>query len=150
MIWILPDLHRAPSIAKFDTDRTYKCRFIKIRYVDVKDFSWEFLTYGGTKLKALWLIAACQPVVAVYKTSVRGHCKALVADWQQRRYRCEKSDPSITKRLAGCQPPCISWGYRKISYIRGIKFHNLKVSHLVFQLSVPNPLKPGVKSRAKM
>ena len=35
--------------------------------------------------------------------------------------------------------------YRKISNIRHTKSHNLNVSCLVLQLSLPNPLKPGVK-----
>ena len=40
--------------------------------------------------------------------------------------------------------------YRKISNIRRTKSPNLNVSRLVFQLSLPNPMKPGVKSRMKM
>ena len=35
--------------------------------------------------------------------------------------------------------------YRKISNIRCNEFQNLNVSHLILQLSLPNPLKPGVK-----
>ena len=34
---------------------------------------------------------------------------------------------------------------RTISNIRGTKFQNLNVFHLLMQLSLPNPLKPGVK-----
>ena len=40
--------------------------------------------------------------------------------------------------------------YRKISNIRRINSPNLNVSRLVLQLSLPNPLKPGVKSRMTM
>ena len=40
--------------------------------------------------------------------------------------------------------------YRKISNIRRTKSPNLNVSRLVLQLSLPNPMKPGVKSRMKM
>ena len=40
--------------------------------------------------------------------------------------------------------------YRKISNIRRTKSPNLDVSRLVVQLSSPNPVKPGVKSRMKM
>ena len=40
--------------------------------------------------------------------------------------------------------------YRKVSNISGIKFQNLNVSRLVVQLSLPNPMKPVVKSRMKM
>ena len=35
--------------------------------------------------------------------------------------------------------------YCKISNVRFAKFQNLNVSHLVLQLSLPNPLKPSVK-----
>ena len=40
--------------------------------------------------------------------------------------------------------------YRKVSNIRRTKCQNLNDSRLVLQLSVPNQMKPGVKSRMKM
>ena len=40
--------------------------------------------------------------------------------------------------------------YRTISNIRRTKSPNLNVSHLVLKSALPNPLKPGVKSRMKM
>ena len=40
--------------------------------------------------------------------------------------------------------------YCKISNIRCIKSENLNDSRLLLQLSLPNPLKPGVKTRMKM
>ena len=40
--------------------------------------------------------------------------------------------------------------YRKISNIRCTKSPNLNVSRLLLQLPLPNPMKPGVKSRMKM
>ena len=40
--------------------------------------------------------------------------------------------------------------YSKISNISHTQSPNINVSHLVLQLSVPNPLKPGVKLRMKM
>ena len=40
--------------------------------------------------------------------------------------------------------------YRKISNIRRTKSTNLNASRLVLQLSLPSPMKPGVKSRMKM
>ena len=42
------------------------------------------------------------------------------------------------------------WMYRTISNIRRTKSQNLNDSCLVMQLSLPNPLKSGVKSRMKM
>ena len=40
--------------------------------------------------------------------------------------------------------------YRQILNIRCTKSQNLNVSRLTLQLSLPNPLKPGVKSKMKM
>ena len=40
--------------------------------------------------------------------------------------------------------------YRQISNISRTKSQNLNVSRLVLQLPLPNPVKPGVKSRMKM
>ena len=40
--------------------------------------------------------------------------------------------------------------YRQTSNIRRIEFQSLDVPRLVLQLSLPNPLKPGSKSRMKM
>ena len=40
--------------------------------------------------------------------------------------------------------------YRKVSNIRRTKFQNLNDSRLVLQLSVPNSLKPSVKSITQM
>ena len=40
--------------------------------------------------------------------------------------------------------------YRQISNISHTKSQTLHVSHLVLQLSLPNPLKPGIKSKMKM
>ena len=40
--------------------------------------------------------------------------------------------------------------YRKISNIRRTESLNLIASRLVLQLSLPDPMKPGVKSRMKM
>ena len=40
--------------------------------------------------------------------------------------------------------------YRKVSNIRRTKSANSNVSHLVLQLSLPIPIKPGVKSKMKL
>ena len=45
--------------------------------------------------------------------------------------------------------PCRSM-YCQTSNISHTKSQNLNVSHLIWQLSLPNPLKSGVKSRMKM
>ena len=42
------------------------------------------------------------------------------------------------------------YNYRKISNIRRTKFQNLTDCHLVLQLPLPKPFKPGIESRMKM
>ena len=48
-----------------------------------------------------------------------------------------------------CLPQC-QGSYRKVSNIRHTQSQNLNDFHLVLQSSLPNPLKPGAKSRMKM
>ena len=55
--------------------------------------------------------------------------------------------PLGTKPLAG---PMLTAIYRQVSNIRRIKSQNWNVSSLVLQLSLPNPLEPGVRSIMKM
>ena len=60
----------------------------------------------------------------------------------------------LAYRLCGAKPitelsPCLPI-YRQFSNIRRTQFHNINVSRLVLQLSLPNPLKPGVKLRMKL
>ena len=68
----------------------------------------------------------------------------------------QKNAPSVLANHICCGwSPGICVGmdtgdYRKISDIRCAKSSNLIVSRLVLHLSLPNPLKPGVKSRLKM
>ena len=42
------------------------------------------------------------------------------------------------------------WSYSKTCNMRRTKSQNINVSRLVLQLTLPNPLKPGVKSRMKI
>ena len=44
----------------------------------------------------------------------------------------------------------IRQNYRKISNIRNTKFKNLNDARFILQLSLSDPLKPGVKLRMKM
>ena len=46
--------------------------------------------------------------------------------------------------------PHFMWNYHKTSNIRRTKYQNINVSRVVLQLSLPNPLKPGVKSIMRM
>ena len=45
--------------------------------------------------------------------------------------------------------PCEKY-YRKISNVSRTKSHNFNDSPVILQLFLPNPLKPGTKSRMKM
>ena len=48
-----------------------------------------------------------------------------------------------------CNFQDLFWKYRQTSSISRIQSQNLIVSRLLSQLSLPNPLKPGVKSKIK-
>ena len=52
-------------------------------------------------------------------------------------YGCNNDTADIHQEMTCCQ----------VSYISCTKSQNLNVSRLILQLSLPNPLKPGVKSR---
>ena len=70
---------------------------------------------------------------------IRNHICCIVWDVITRHYHVLKDDTQVAK------PHLI---YRKVSNIRRTKFQNL--NDLVLKSSLPNPLKPGVKSRMKM
>ena len=53
-------------------------------------------------------------------------------------------------RYSTCNDFWLQLTPRQISNISHTKFPNINVSRLVLQLYLPNPLKPGVKSRMKM
>ena len=55
----------------------------------------------------------------------------------------------VTRPVKGWHP-CGLYEYRQFSNISRIQSQNINVSRLVFQLSLPNPLKPDVKLRMKM
>ena len=57
---------------------------------------------------------------------------------------------SISRGAAGNRNRASHKIYSQISNISGTKSQNLNVSRLVLWLSLPNPLKPGVKLRMKM
>ena len=50
--------------------------------------------------------------------------------------------------VCACTSPTLN--YRQFSNIRRTQSQNINVSRLVLQLSLPNPLKPGVKLKTKM
>ena len=55
---------------------------------------------------------------------------------------------TLDKPIFSCAS--VYFGYRKISNIRCTKSPKLIIPHLVLQLSLRNPMKPGVRSRIKM
>ena len=63
--------------------------------------------------------------------------------WDAFTYPCLRYLLLATKSICLCM-------YCQTSNIRCSKSKNLNVSCLILQLSLPNPLKPGVKSRMKM
>ena len=72
----------------------------------------------------------------------RGHCLSCIyTSWYK---------PGLSLHKHGNQQNCYYVNYHKISNIRRTESQHLNDSHLVLQLSVPNPLKPGAKPRMKM
>ena len=69
---------------------------------------------------------------------------------QSRRTLPEGQTVVTTGRLWDWYHENLNKHYRKISNIRLTKSQNLNVSRLVLEWSLPNPMKPGVKSRMKM
>ena len=66
-------------------------------------------------------------------------------------WKKNKESPKCIVMNAVHDTRCVeSIKYHEISNIRRTKSHNLNVSRLVLQLSLPNPLKPGVMWRMKM
>ena len=62
----------------------------------------------------------------------------------EQQSRSNNTSYEITKEV------CLEEEYRKVSNIRRTKSLNLNASRLILQLSLPNPLKPGVQFRIKM
>ena len=71
--------------------------------------------------------------------------------WLQMTWHQIGARPSATTILSWCLPQDITMAhYRQVSNISHTKSQHINGSRLVLQLSLPNPLKPGVKSRMKM
>ena len=65
----------------------------------------------------------------------------------RRIVRCHDISPALETLKSN---NAVNSQYRQTSNISSTKSHHLNVSRLVLQLSMPNPLKPDVKSRMKM
>ena len=65
-------------------------------------------------------------------------------------FRCQVSRATGWWHGVPIIAPCGRCTYRQVSNIRRTKSQHLKDSRTVLQLSLPNPLKPDVKSRMKM
>ena len=65
-------------------------------------------------------------------------------------YYRELHETVHTKQLSKSTVSVVHCKYRQSSNITHTKSQNLNVSHLVLQLSLPNPLKSGVESGMKM
>ena len=83
----------------------------------------------------------------IYKVSIFKSALVQVMAWWQTGTKPLHDPMLIHSPMYLHDTGCI---YRKISNIRRIKSQNLNVCRLVLQLSLPNPMKPGVKSRMKM
>ena len=97
--------------------------------------------------KSRQLIEDRAPVDFIYGCPI-STCDAVT--WLKDRV----SDGNPSNGCWGDMPFCRQqhkyWDYPEVSNISYTKCQNLYVSHFVLQLSLPNPMKPGVKSRMKM
>ena len=147
-----------------DWSNTSKCSKFLIR--SAPNWHWSkhhcYLEHWAPPAKAEIILCMCitnERQLYIVKSSLIGWahtqnhpCKSSGSLFQQQNQLCL----NYSKRVWYTQWLFHSWNeygwiyYRKISNIRCTKFPNFNVSCLVLQLSLPNPMKPGVKSRMKM
>ena len=72
----------------------------------------------------------------------------MIKPWDVITQPCPNFNGGVRARYSDYIPQ--KTAYRKISNIRRTQSPNLNVPRLVLKLSLPNPMKPGVKSRTKM
>ena len=117
-------------------------------------------TNGGILLIGLLATNFSEILIEIHTFSFKKmHLKISSAKW---RPFCLGLIVFKSSHLAWCKPCRIgrisidqlplhlSYVYHKTSNIRRTKSQNLNDPHLVLQLSLPNPMKPGVKSRMKI
>ena len=85
------------------------------------------------------------------KENIEALCKKRLGrkQWVWRSHRSCRGK-QIAQWSLGPMPQTIFPLYRQVSNIRRTESQHLKDSHTVLRLSLPNPLKPDVKSRMKM
>ena len=80
------------------------------------------------------------------KRRIKCNVVSLYLDQQYPKYTTHSSPMEVWE----CALFVVSNDYRQVSNIRRTKYQHLKDSRTVLRLSLPNPLKPDVKSRMKM
>ena len=128
--------------------RTFLCR-------DVVNPMWSDMRYKIIIYYTIWhdVLRSGAIITRSAKTwYFKQHCNVLctkpirVCTHQEHRTTARYCE-DFRGQYNGTTPYMI---YRKIFNIRRAKTPNLNVSCLVLQLSLPNPMKPAVKSRMKM
>ena len=108
------------------------------------------LTVPSHYLKQGSCIVSWEPQVHNPESSKR---KQVNTGWYRngrRQFECHANPElsiAVYPRLTLLRVKC---NYRQVSNIRRTKSQHLKYSRIVLRLSLPNPLKPVVKSRMKM
>ena len=163
----IPDAN-AGGIAVFDTVKKSLCyaqdnRLLPPKLVRHKISWWDlfprlsqaamfvFPVCSNSIVKALWLMESCtKPSKCIEGDFLHWH-------WIMKYFIGSKTSTDMPIFLFQFYAPKYElnfrikqWAYRQTSNIRRTKSQNLNVSLLVSQLSLPNPLKPGVKSRMKI
>ena len=101
-------------------------------------------------ISRLWLLIDWLPLFGAFMSNVVD--SSTESDRKAAICQAAGMGKTTTKRGFNSLTPGKSehFTYRKIFNIRHTKSQHLNVSRLVLQLSLPNPLKPGVMSRMKM
>ena len=91
-----------------------------------------------------WFETPSHPLWRHYNESPQRDCHRIESLWSPCELYLRRRKHEVTFWNA------MFSSYRKISNISRTESSTLTVSRLVLQLSFPNPMKPGVKSRMKM
>ena len=119
--------------------KLYSCIVIIYHSIRTEIYSTKHVSVYGTQMHICCLSTESASLSRWLQLHIN-HFNKQTSLWYTRMYF-----PSVDPIRPG-----IFFSYRKVSNIRRTKFQNLNDSRPVLQLSLPNLLKPCIKSRMKM
>ena len=164
--------HHSPELTHDDNYNTYYSilnllfRHAKIICNSLNGDSWWYSRLVAWKIhrviktKKIWMTVALSLTLQIIKTSTTTSiitCQSytnIPGDAFTLLVHCSQNFPLHTHTVLLCLFCCgfimnPRRSYRQISNISRTKSQNFNVSRLILQLPLPNPFKPGVKSRMK-